>query len=458
MQCARSSTADSDWVEAHAALTQLARERARADAEEGRWLLRAFRAAVHVHLGHGSFAEYVERVFGYKARTTQEKLRVAEALENLPELARALDTGEVGWCAVRELTRVAVPETEHAWLAAARGKTIRQLEELVTSKSPGETPDETEQPRPRSRVLRFEVAPETFALFRDALFRDALRALRRAAGGGLDDDAALLAMARHVLAGPGDDGRSSYQVALTVCDACGRGDQLGGGESVAIGAEVVAMAHCDAQHIGHLLPRAANENGARDSGVAAPDNDAHVDVPERPGEHHGEAPAESTTADATPPARVVPIARAKQTIPPAVRRAVLARDQHRCRVPGCTHATFLDLHHVVPRSEGGSNDPGNLIGICSAHHRAAHRGGLLIESGPDASPLFRHADGSAYGQAVAPRVADAQTKVFAALRHLGFRERDVRAVLAELRADPELREATAERLLREALCRIRASR
>jgi hypothetical protein len=222
MQCARSSTADSDWVEAHAALTQLARERARADAEEGRWLLRAFRAAVHVHLGHGSFAEYVERVFGYKARTTQEKLRVAEALENLPELARALDTGEVGWCAVRELTRVAVPETEDAWLAAARGKTIRQLEELVTSKSPGETPDETEQPRPRSRVLRFEVAPETFALFRDALFRDALRALRRAAGGGLDDDAALLAMARHVLAGPGDDGRASYQVALTVCDACGR--------------------------------------------------------------------------------------------------------------------------------------------------------------------------------------------------------------------------------------------
>jgi Holliday junction resolvasome RuvABC DNA-binding subunit len=141
-----------------------------------------------------------------------------------------------------------------------------------------------------------------------------------------------------------------------------------------------------------------------------------------------------------------------------VRRAVLARDRQRCRVPGCTHATFLDLHHVVPRSEGGSNDLENLIGICSAHHRAAHRGELLIESGPDASPLFRHADGSAYGQAVAPRVADAQTKVFAALRHLGFRERDVRAVLAELRADDELREATVERLLREALCRIRLSR
>jgi len=188
-----------------------------------------------------------------------------------------------------------------------------------------------------------------------------------------------------------------------------------------------------------------------------------VDAPDRSSGGPGEAPAQSaaavatTTAGATPPARVVPIPRAKQTIPPAVRRAVLARDQHRCRVPGCTHTTFLDIHHIVPRSEGGSNDPGNLIGICSAHHRSAHRGELLIESGPDASPLFRHADGSAYGQAVAPRVADAQTKVFAALRHLGFRERDVRAVLAELRADQELHDATAERLLREALRRIRTS-
>jgi Holliday junction resolvasome RuvABC DNA-binding subunit len=59
---------------------------------------------------------------------------------------------------------------------------------------------------------------------------------------------------------------------------------------------------------------------------------------------------------------------------------------------------------------------------------------------------------------VAPRVVDAQSKVFAGLRHLGFRARDVRAVLAELLADDDLRDATAERLLREALCRILPTR
>jgi hypothetical protein len=107
----------SDWKQAHAALSRLARERAALDAEEGRWLLRALRSAAHVHLGFGSFAEYIDRLFGYRPRTTQEKLRVAEALETLPHLGRALETGALSWSAARELTRVAVPETEPAWLA-----------------------------------------------------------------------------------------------------------------------------------------------------------------------------------------------------------------------------------------------------------------------------------------------------------------------------------------------------
>jgi hypothetical protein len=398
IESARSSARECEWVQAHAALTRLARERAAADAEEGRWLVRAFRAAVHVHLGHGSFAEYVERVLGYKARTTQEKLRVAEALESLPELARALDAGEVGWCAVRELTRVAVAETAADWLAVARGKTMRQLEELVASKSPGDTPEGPDPSVPRSRVLRFEVAPETFALFRDAM-----RQLRRSAGGGLDDDAVLLSMARQLLAGPGDGGRASYQVSLTVCSACGRAEQLGGGELVPVGDAVVAMAECDGQHMGQLLPRAEIETGASHSAATAPANDVHVGVgaPAAAGESPGDATAEAGATRAA--ALAPPIARAKQHTPPAVRRAVLARDRHRCRVPGCTHATYLDIHHVVPRSEGGSNDPENIITLCGAHHRATHRGELVIEPSLDGSPRFRHADGSTYGHAVAPR-------------------------------------------------------
>jgi hypothetical protein len=492
---ARLQSDESDWVLAHQALSRLARERAAADAEEGRWLLCALRSAAHVHIGCASFSEYVERLFGYKPRTTQEKLRVAEALEGLPHIARAIEAGTLSWCAARELTRVAVADTERAWLDVARGKTIRQLEELVASRSPGDGPASPPTDRPRQRVLRFEVAPETFALFREAM-----QHLRRSAGGPFDDDAALLSMARHVLAGPGDNGRSSYQVSLTVCSACGSGDQLASGERVPVGDAVLAMAQCDAQLLGPLLPRAANENarakeapdataetgvesharGARprdgeDSGTA-PGARAHVgvrgdtdsDTGVRGDDNSDIAPAPVATGPAAetenrpaPSAAslgVEPSRRAKQSIPPAMRRAVLARDQHRCRVPGCNHATYVDVHHVVPRSEGGRNEPANLLTLCGAHHRAAHRGEIVIGRNRDGEVSFAHADGTPYGQALAPRRVDAQTKVFSALRHLGFREREIKTVQAELLADDDLRDAPPERLLREALCRIRITR
>src|SRR5687767_13425213 len=115
-----------EWMLAHEALSRLAKARAQAEFEEGRWLVCALHAATHVRLGFGSFAEYIERLFGYSPRTTQEKLRVAEELEELPETAAALETGTVNWSTVRELTRVATAETEKEWLEAAKGKTVRQ--------------------------------------------------------------------------------------------------------------------------------------------------------------------------------------------------------------------------------------------------------------------------------------------------------------------------------------------
>jgi hypothetical protein len=141
-------------------------------------------------------------------------------------------------------------------------ETGQQRQELVASHAPGDAPDAPAVEQPRSRVLRFEVAADTFATFREAMHR-----LQRVAGGSLDDDALLLVMARHVLGGPRDEGRSSYQVALSICSACGCGAQRAGSELVPIDRAIVAMAACDAQHLADLLPRvaelrAANENAS----------------------------------------------------------------------------------------------------------------------------------------------------------------------------------------------------
>jgi len=50
--------------------------------------------------------------------------------------------------------------------------------------------------------------------------------------------------------------------------------------------------------------------------------------------------------------------------PPANPQAVLARDGYRCSIRGCGNTQFLEVHHIRPRSEGGSNKLDNLAAIC----------------------------------------------------------------------------------------------
>ena len=407
-----------DWQTAHAALSRLARQRAAADAEEGRWLLAAQRLRAHVHLGMGSFVEYVERMFGYRPRTTHEKLRVAEALEHLPLLANALESGELSWSAVRELTRVAVPETEAIWLTASTAKTLRELEELVAGRHPGDLPTDAPDPRAVRHIVRFEVTAETYATLREAFTE-----LRRRSEASLSDDALLLELARRVLGGPADEGRSSYQIALSVCPDCGAARQSAGNRSVPVDSSVVEMARCDGQCF-TLEPAPAS---------------AHVDA-------------------AAP--------RAKQSIPPALRRAVLHRDQRRCQVPGCRNDMFLDLHHLQPRAEGGAHTASNLLTVCSTHHRALHRGELSIQRSADGTLTALHADGGRYGAKSEPlgstpagpsRSSLAQTvqsKVRAGLCGMGFRRTEVDRVLRELATRAELREAAPDQWLRAALLRL----
>src|SRR5258707_7473 len=233
-----------DWKRAHHELFELAKSRARLDWQEGKALLFALRSGAHVMLGFGTFAEYVERLLGYRPRWTSERLRVAEALELLPELDQALRDGAVSWSTVRELTRVAVPENEHQWLKVVEGRTLRQVEELVSGHRLGDGPSDRTETSSRMHALRLEVSAETFATFREAMGK-----IRRDAGGPLDDDAALFLMSRHVLGGSVDAGRAPYQIALTLCEACGRGWQQGRGEAVAVGSEIVKMACCDAHHL-----------------------------------------------------------------------------------------------------------------------------------------------------------------------------------------------------------------
>jgi hypothetical protein len=210
------------WQVAHNELVRLATERAGLDFEEGRWLLQAHRTGAHVELGFASFLEYTERLFGYGPRLSQEKLRVAEALEELPEMAGKLQTGGISFSHARELTRVATPSTEKEWLEVAKGRTVREVEQLVSGHRPGSLPDDVPDADLKRHVLRLDLSGEVMATFREAMAK-----VRRDAGELIGDDEAILLLSRIALEGPKDPGRSSYQVPLTVCERCGRANAAG---------------------------------------------------------------------------------------------------------------------------------------------------------------------------------------------------------------------------------------
>ena len=74
-------------------------------------------------------------------------------------------------------------------------------------------------------------------------------------------------------------------------------------------------------------------------------------------------------------------------IPPALRRAVLARDDG-CTIDACNSVYRLEVHHIVPKSKGGDNATENLTTLCWWHHHVAiHRQGMQID--PQSPPRRR---------------------------------------------------------------------
>jgi HNH endonuclease len=83
------------------------------------------------------------------------------------------------------------------------------------------------------------------------------------------------------------------------------------------------------------------------------------------------------------------------TIPAHLRRAVILRDQH-CGAPGCTvPPAGCQIHHLIPRSQGGPTSLSNLGLYCTFHHLIAiHRWGWTIALNPDGTTTMTSPDGS----------------------------------------------------------------
>ena len=85
------------------------------------------------------------------------------------------------------------------------------------------------------------------------------------------------------------------------------------------------------------------------------------------------------------PGQVLDVGRVTRSIPPAIRRAVVARDRH-CVGPGCyTPPQHCDVHHIVFWEDGGETSLANCVLLCRRHHGFVHLRGWTVAERDDGS-------------------------------------------------------------------------
>jgi Holliday junction resolvasome RuvABC DNA-binding subunit len=352
-------------------LRRIAKRRAALDVEEAKWLREAERQRIWRKLGFSTALEYLEDVFGHTPRTAMERLRVAKELGVLPGLEAALACGALPWSAARELSRVMTPDTEARWLERARGKNVADVALMVSGHKKGDDPDEPKDPALMTRKLVLELPPAL-----DALFEKTRLVLEQERGEHLDDVVVFEAMCMRCLDPvpslvEGKVPKPMNRIISFRCEDCFRAWREGRGRLVPIAPADLELAACDAELVRELGPA-----------VLATEDDPTTDDPigDNASARSGAAGRHVTHIPRTKDGKVQTKRRPPPTltIPKATRDFVWARDQGRCRVPGCRATRHLACHHVWFRAQGGDHDPVTIILICDGHHKLLHQGLLTV--------------------------------------------------------------------------------
>ena len=302
---------------------------------------------------------YAQAELNLSRDKTVELLSTARAMERLPLLADAFREGKLSWAKVRELKRVATPETEKVWIDFALENTILAVRRRVAvsprewkrgqalsasvagrptstaahvsqvlsqplESAPVETTEEEQPvalPAPKLIKVVHYLTPDEFALYEQAEERVRSRLNKR-----VKREKVLLEWANRELSEGSAKARARHQVLIHTTP--------------------------DSEHAWYetnrgLLPVAPElVQETREQG-----REVNLDETSR---------GKSETSEES-----------NRTLPTAVVRQVFARAGNRCECCGRSGCQ-LDAHHRRAVSDGGDHSPGNLLVLCKVCHALLH--------------------------------------------------------------------------------------
>jgi hypothetical protein len=320
--------------------------------------------------GFLSCAHFLNVRTGVGLVAAREKVRVARALEGLPQISAAMSRGELSYSKVRAATRIATPENETDLLAMAKTGPASHLEKVVREyRKVGRAGIEQAQRQQEGRHLRAHY-----------------------------DDGGMLVI----------EGRLPPEVGAVVLAALEGAEQVlrDSAESPGAPAGRPQPSQLRADALGLLAERALGALGTAERGEPYQVL-VHIDAevlsdPGAEGEccvEHGPglsgATARRLSCDAPvvslvegQDGSVLSVGRKSRRVSKALWRALRARDRT-CAWPGCTRRGHLAVHHVRHWADGGETALENLHLCCASHHLLLHEGGFTVEGRAPDGLVFR---------------------------------------------------------------------
>ncbi len=317
------------------------------------WFAEIFDQKLFRDLGYSSINQFAKQELGFSKSHTGEFLQLCHTFKRLPKVKEKVKSGELCYSSARVLARVADEKNQDGWLDFALKNSRRELEQEVKLAKQEASEQAVGQAvlipvpnnsRPTAVVPVNEnlvMSPAQFARY-EKLWEQ----VRKHRSASPDKIEALLEIMESYVADHNGESR---------CEDQKHGGKKSARADLLIGRKPPVQIHV------HQCPDCQKASVQTSKG--------ELEI--------GGAELERALCDCMISR---PHERNKTSIPPAIRRLVLARARSKCQRPGCDQTRFLEIHHIIPRSRGGTNDPDNCICLCGSCHKLLHDRQLL--SGP----------------------------------------------------------------------------